>query len=205
MARECRWSLPLLRLSNGATEAQTLHHPKARQRPPDRLPQPDAFVSERADDQEGEGAGHSYRGWMKKNLTGDTHGKPLFDEFGLNIIREKATPVSKFDEITAVFLENRFFAKVLARVEDKSVCLEFPVNHMNVKRETRQWQVETGPILIPVMGGNGGAFDYLPAFVHFNSFDKMDIFYDYPFGYRSLDLLNKGVFSSAPCNIKLFA
>ncbi|MDP6055073.1 MAG: hypothetical protein QF879_22260 [Candidatus Latescibacteria bacterium] len=142
--------------------------------------------------------------WMKKNLTGDTHSKRLFDEFGLNIIREKATPVSTFDEIDAVFLENGFSAKVMATFEDKSVCLEFPVNHMNVKRETRQWQVETGPILIPVMGGNGGAFDYLPAFVHFNSFDKMDIFHDYPFGYRSLDLLNKGILSSVPCNIKLF-
>ena len=143
--------------------------------------------------------------WMKKNLTGDTYGKPLFDELGLNIIREKATPVSTFDEIDAVFLENRFSAKVMATFEQKSVCLEFPVNHMNVKLETRQWQVETGPILIPVMGRNEGAFDYLPAFVHFNSFDKMDIFYDYPFGYRSLDLLNKGVLSNVPCNIQLFA
>ncbi len=143
--------------------------------------------------------------WMKKNLTGDTHGKPLFDEFGLNIIREKATPVSKFDEIEANFLENRFSAKVMTTIEEKNVSIEFPVNHINVKHDTRQWQVETGPILIPVMGGNGDAFDYLPAFVYFNSFDKMDIFHDYPFGYRSLDLLNKGVLSSVPCNIKLFA
>ena len=142
---------------------------------------------------------------MKKNLTGDTYGKPLFDEFGLNIIREKATPVSTFDEIDAVFLENRFSAKVMATFEEKSVCLEFPVNHMNVKLETRQWQVETGPILIPVMGRNEGAFDYLPAFVHFNSFDKMDIFYDYPYGVRSVNLPDKGIIRSFPCTIQLFS
>ena len=150
-------------------------------------------------------AKRKFPAWMKKNLTGDTHGEPLFDEFGLNILKETAAPVVKFDEIETVFLKNRFSAKVVVKFEDKSVYLEFPVNHMNVQHESRQWQVETGPILIPVMGGNGGAFDYLPAFVHFNSFDKIDIFHDYPFGSRSLDLLNKGVLSRLPCKIKLFA
>ena len=48
-------------------------HTKRKRRKPDRLSeqQPDAFVEEReeeADGQRGEGAGHSYRGWMKKNL-----------------------------------------------------------------------------------------------------------------------------------------
>lgn len=150
-------------------------------------------------------AKRKFPSWMKKNLTEDTYGKPLFDEFGLNIMRDKATLVSKFDEIAAVFHENRFSAKVMIIIADRSVCLEFAINHINVMPKTRQWQVETGPILIPVMGGIGGAFSYLPAFVHFNSFDKIDIFYDYPFGYRSLDLLNKGVLSNVPCNIKLLA
>jgi hypothetical protein len=141
----------------------------------------------------------------KKKLTDDTHGKRLFEEFGLNVIREKATPVSTFDEIKANFVENRFSAKVMTAIGEKNVCLEFPVNHINIKHETMQWQVETGPILFPVMGRKKSLFDYLPCFVHFNSFETMDIFLDYPFRYRSADLQNKGVLPNVPCNIKLFA
>lgn len=144
--------------------------------------------------------------WMKRDFTGDTYGEPLFDAFRLNVETERAKSISLFDEIDAYFLENRFSAKVMMTTAgDKKVSIELPINHINVKRETRQWQVETGPILIPVMGGDGGPFDFLPAFVHFNSFDKIDIFYDYPFGYRSLDLTNKGAFSSVPCTIHLYA
>ena len=34
---------------------------------------------------------------------------------------------------------------MLTTAGDKKVSIEFPINHINVKRETRQWQLETGP------------------------------------------------------------
>ena len=140
----------------------------------------------------------------KKKLTDDTHGKRLFEEFGLNVIREKATPVSTFDEIKANFVENRFSAKVMTAIGEKNVCLEFPVNHINIKHETMQWQVETGPILMPNFEEKeAGDLELLPCFFHFNSFYKLDVFYDYPFGFRRSQTINKGIMQSIDCKIEI--
>ncbi|MDP6729401.1 MAG: hypothetical protein QF675_05460, partial [SAR324 cluster bacterium] len=122
----------------------------------------------------------------KHNLTEDTHGEPLFKEFILDITQEPAVRLNSFEEIDTAFLSNRFSAQVTFSLNDQSIVLEFPINHMNLKHETRQWQVETGPILLPDLKENIIPFDYLPGFVHFNHFDKIDLFYDYPFGYRSV-------------------
>ena len=49
-------------------EGNITEGPRTRQEP-SRLPQPDAFVSERGEDQQaGEGSGHTYRSWMGANL-----------------------------------------------------------------------------------------------------------------------------------------
>ena len=45
------------------------------------------------------GAMENYLARLSNNLTVDTLGKPLFDEFDLNVIREKAASFSKFDGI----------------------------------------------------------------------------------------------------------
>ena len=142
---------------------------------------------------------------MKNNFTGDTFGDPLFDEFHLKIVNERAESVTMFDEIDYYFLKNRFSSKVTIIISEKTkLCIEFPINHIDLNQETRQWQVETGPILVPIMEGKRGKFDFMPAFVHFNCFDKIDIFYDYPFGYRSLGLNNSGIYSNIPCSINIF-
>ena len=65
---EYRKEYPSDKKDGGAVSEGNITSADRKRKQPDRLPQPDAFVSERADDQEGEGAGHSYRGWMKKNL-----------------------------------------------------------------------------------------------------------------------------------------
>jgi len=103
--------------------------------------------------------------WLKKNFAGDTHGEPLLDEFCLNIMKERAKSTSMFDGIDVYFLRNLFPVKVvLTTAGDKKVSIEFPINHINVKRETRQWQVETGPVLTP-LGKNEGVRARLSASV----------------------------------------
>ena len=63
------------------------------------------------------------------------------------------------------------------------------------------WQVETGPILMPNFEEKeAGNLELLPCFIHFNSFDKLDVFYDYPFGFRR----NKGIMQSIDCKIEIF-
>ena len=143
--------------------------------------------------------------WVKRNKTGDNYGKPLLKEFQLNIQKEKATPIKSFDDINAFFKKNRFSAKVLFNIKNDVIVLEFPIYHINLKNETKMWQVETGPILFPMVEKDGSSLHYMPGFVHFNSFKKLDIFYDYPYGVRSINLFNKGILAGFPCSIKLFS
>ena len=35
------------------------------------------------------------------------------------------------------------------------------------------WQVETGPVLFPVITEEASSFKYLPSFVHFNALEKL--------------------------------
>ena len=46
--------------------------------------------------------------------------------------------------------------------------LEFPINHVNINSEIRRWQIETGPILFPIINKEKKSYEYLPSFVHFN-------------------------------------
>ena len=80
-----------------------------------------------------------------------------------------------------------------------------PVNHINIKPEIKMWQVETGPILMPNFEEKeAGDLELLPCFIHFNSFDKLDVFYDYPFGFRRNQIINKGIMQSIDCKIEIF-
>jgi len=67
------------------------------------------------------------------------------------------------------------------------------------------WQVETGPVLFPVITEKESSFEYLPSFVHFNSLEKLDVFYDYPFGIRSLNLKGKNIIEDLSCTIELYS
>jgi len=47
--------------------------------------------------------------------------------------------------------------------------------------------------------------ELLPSFTHFNSFEKLDIFYDYPFGSRSYKIKNEGIMQCIDCKIEMFS
>ena len=67
------------------------------------------------------------------------------------------------------------------------------------------WQIETGPVLFPVIKKETTSFEYLPSFVHFNGLEKLDVFYDYPYGIRSVNMYRKGIIESIPCAIELYS
>ena len=143
--------------------------------------------------------------WMKNDKTGDTYGEPLFKEFQLDIRNESAFIVTGYDEVEASFPRNGFSAKIYFNVGKHTACLEFPINHINIKPEVRMWQVETGPVLFPVVIKEESLFEYLPSFVHFNGLEKLDVFYDYPYGIRLVNLQGKGIIEGFPCTIELFS
>jgi len=141
-----------------------------------------------------------FPGWVKNDNTGDTYGNPLIRDFKINIINESAKKINGFDEIRASFPKNNFSARVIFTINDSTFNLEFPINHLNIQSKAKNWQVETGPILCPVIHNDDGLFEYLPSFMHFNVLDRLDIFYDYPFGIR----VRENIVEDYPCQIELF-
>ena len=142
---------------------------------------------------------------IKNNKTIDDSDNVPFNNFKINIKNEKAKVITSFEDVKASFAKNRFSAKVFFDINNHDIELEFPINHINIKPEMGGWQVETGPILFPNLIKNEEFPDHVPSFIHFNSFDKLDIFYDYPLGLRAFDLDNKGVVAGLPCKIQLLS
>ena len=68
------------------------------------------------------------------------------------------------------------------------------------------WQVETGPVLFPIFEDKvPNDLEFLPCFTHFNRFDKLDVFYDYPFSSRRNQINNKGIMQGMDCKIEMFS
>ena len=66
--------------------------------------------------------------------------------------------------------------------------------------------METGPVLFPIFEVDVlSDLELLPCFTHFNNFEKLDVFYDYPFSSRSDQLKNKGIMQDINCEIELFS
>ena len=49
------------------------------------------------------------------------------------------------------------------------------------------------------------SFEYLPSFVHFNGFEKLDVFFDYPYGIRLVNQYGEGIIEGMPCTIELYS
>ena len=111
-----------------------------------------------------------------------------------------------YDEIEKDFYYNNFTVKIQIDSIECNYSIEFPVNHINIKPEIKMRQVETGPILMPNSEEKeAGDLELLPCFIHFNSFDKLDVFYDYPFGSRRNKIKNKGIMQGIDCKIEMFS
>ena len=139
--------------------------------------------------------------WAKDDKTGDTWGKPLFKDFQLDIKNESAYRIAGYDEFQALFQNNSFSAKIYLNIGKYDAYLEFPIYHCNIKPDIRMWQIETGPVLFPVITQNSNSFEYLPSFVHFNGLEKIDVFFDYPYGIRSENQNIEGI----SCVIDLYS
>jgi len=142
--------------------------------------------------------------FFNKKILNDTNGKPLFDSFEIYLEKEKAIRMNNFEDIKRFFKTNCFSAKVNFDLDKYCVDLEFPINHININPSIKMWQVETGAILFPFINDKN-EFDFIPSFAHFNCFNKIDIFYDYPYGERSMEFSNNGSITNFFCSIKIFS
>lgn len=134
----------------------------------------------------------------------DTSKTSLFKSFKINIVKEDAFEIRSFSDIKNFFYYNNFSAKVNI-VENKSLYkLEFPIKHFNMSLKNKKWQVETGPILFPIFNDKLNHYKYIPSFIFFNSLDKIEIFYDFPFGERN-EFSTLPIKNKFNCDVKILA
>mgnify|MGYP001331755201 CR=1 FL=1 len=139
--------------------------------------------------------------FIKRKKINDTNFNKIFDKFKLIIKKRKNDRILSFKDIYQNFENNNFTSKVkFTNFNNLSFEIQFPVNHINVSKLKKKWQIETGPVLLPLITKNT-IFDFLPCFIIFNSFTSMDIFYDYPFGLRNK---KKSHIKNVNCEIELY-
>ena len=122
----------------------------------------------------------------RKKINDSKLSKIFNDDFKLEIKKRKGLKIVLFNDIYKNFSNNNFTSKITFKdFQNLDFEIEFPINHLNVSSMKKKWQVETGPVLLPLIFKKNNKFDLLPSFVIFNKFDSVDIFYDYPFGFRN--------------------
>ena len=147
-----------------------------------------------------------FLGKTKKNyLTNDTRRIPP-TEFRVDIKKELSGLVLDYVTIEKNFYLNNFTARIQFNLNNLNFSAEFPVNNINLKSENKMWQVETGPVLLPILEDTTESeLEFLPCFLHFNSFKKVDIFFDYPLGKRNRNFKNGGVMQGVYCKIEMYS
>ena len=144
----------------------------------------------------GEGTGGTY----------DTSGTPLFKE-GLQLSLE--TSPAKYIKDPNLLCDIEDLSSLSAVIhlcaQGEKFVVEFPITHINLQAKDSLWQVETGPALFPVRKNTGkGQTEFVPCFFHFNRLDKVDVFFDYPFGRRSKVMNIPSVLEGVNCQVKLY-
>lgn len=93
------------------------------------------------------------------------------DKFLLNIKHTKKTEISIGDLINNHKL---FYKSLSCKIEFNNQIIEFPVKHINTHKKKKEFQVETGPLLLKKDN------KFISAFVFFNSNNKCQIVQYYP-------------------------
>lgn len=106
----------------------------------------------------------------------------LFEEVKFHITKKEAAVLKDFDDIVLHFQQHNSMSAFMSyeTKQNDRIEIEFPIKHVNIQREKRLFQVETGPILIPsappsdrLSEEKGGFFS--TAFVNFNRLDCAEI------------------------------
>jgi len=137
---------------------------------------------------------------IKRNKIKDTDLKNIFNNFNLKIIKKYVIKCKNIKEIIKYFKKYNFVSRIkLHNFVGTNFYIEFPINHINISRNLNLWQAETGPVLFPSYNKTKD-IKFLPSFLMFNSFNQIDVFYDYPFGERK----KKQYLKSLKCKIEIF-
>ena len=135
----------------------------------------------------------------------DTYGEPLFQNgFDLSVATTPGREIEEADLLCATRDLGLFSAVMQLCIEGQRFVVEFPITHINVRAKDSLWQVETGPVVFPILRNGEKNVEFLPCFLHFNRLDQVDVFFDYPFGRRSEGLNTSSVLEGVDCEVKLY-
>lgn len=111
----------------------------------------------------------------------------LFEKIEFLITKKEAAVLNDFDDIDLHFQQHNPMSTYMSYETPKhcQIEIEFPIKHINIQRERRLFQVETGPILIPSEAQDDWLseeqrFFFKTAFVHFNRLDCTEITLNVP-------------------------
>jgi hypothetical protein len=111
----------------------------------------------------------------------------LFEEVELHITGKESAVIKDFDDIEFHFQQhNSMSARMSYETQQHNrIEIEFPIKHINIQRERRLFQVETGPIFIPFETpvdrlSEEQAHSFNTAFIHFNRLDCAEITLNVP-------------------------
>lgn len=129
-----------------------------------------------------------------------------FKSITLNILTENASTIDNFDGLYAACQDGRSLSGKIEykTLSGREVEVEFPVKHINLLPNKRQWQMETGPVLLAVRSvdvKNKEIGSLSPCFVHANRFDHVYITTDFPFNIREIPDLSNGINCKLDCKM----
>lgn len=139
-----------------------------------------------------------------RNKVRDTEGKIFRDRTHFNLKYRK----SRINDVDDIFLKNLVKFDRTARLSFSKnqieFSAEFPIRHLNTKSHSKEWQVETGPVLFPVFSKKVNKIELVPSFVFFNSLSFVDILLDYPTKKRNIHGYVENMINNFRCSIEMF-
>lgn len=139
-----------------------------------------------------------------RNKVKDTEGNIFRDKIHFNLKYRR----SRLNDVDDIFLKNRVSFDRVARLtfskNQIKFSAEFPIRHLNTRSHSKEWQVETGPVLFPIFSKKVNKFELTPSFVFFNSLSVVDIFLDYPTKKRKIQGYPENIINNFKCSIEMF-
>ena len=144
----------------------------------------------------------SLKNLFRSNIL-DTEGNIFGDNLNFNIKYKSSYYNKNFEDLNKNFSSFSFNSRISFKNNGETFIIEFPIKHLNLNEKNKEWQVETGPIIFPIL--NNDTYSLIPSFVFFNSFNKIDVFLDYPLKKRKLKKFKNNIIKEFKCKIELFS
>ncbi len=154
----------------------------------------------------------SWKSLVARGRERDSYGEnQLFEPLDLKLHSKDVKKIESNEEIESHLLNCSDFTCLIhfPLLNNLRLELEFPVKHINFHPTSKEFQVETGPILFVcpeffLKGKRDLLRELIPSFIHFSSLNRADFTLDFPYGARKSLRRGKFMIEEMDCNIQLW-